>query len=84
MGITLHEMDDRRSFLIATKEKALADVLYFSNTMEHEEEVRTFLFEDLRLEREQVRTFNLRRTKKLAGLYGHNVKLLYTLLKKLI
>ena len=82
-GVTLYQMDERHSILIATKEKALADVLYFSHKMMSEAQLKNHLFDDLRLDREELRGFNLRMVKKLARLYGHNVNLFYTLLEKI-
>ena len=82
-GITLHQMDKHHSILIATKEKALSDMLYFSDKMTDQAQMEKYLFEDLRLEREEITGFNIRKVKKLAGLYGHNVGLFYNLLESI-
>ena len=79
-GITLYELDKYHSILIATKEKALSDMLYFLDEMTDEARIKTYLFDDLRMDREEVTDFNLDRVKRLAGLYGHNVNLFYNIL----
>ncbi len=82
-GLTLHETDARHSFLIAAKEKALADTLYFTGKFADPAQLEHFLFQDQRLDKDDIRTFNLRIVDKLAGLYGHNVNLFYNFLVKL-
>lgn len=79
-GITLHETDARHAFLIAAKEKALADVLYFSAKFADQEQLEHFLFQDQRLDKDDIRAFDLRIVNKLAVLYGHNVNLFYNFL----
>ena len=82
-GITLHNVDQHHSILIAEKEKAFSDMLYFSDKMTDESQMERYLFENLRMEREEIASFNLKRVKKLAGLYGHNVNLFYNLLESI-
>ena len=82
-GITLHKVDQHHSILIAEKEKAFSDMLYFSDKMKDESQMERYLFENLRMEREEIASFNLKRVKKLAGLYGHNVNLFYNLLESI-
>lgn len=82
-SVTLLTVDKHHSFLIATKEKALSDILYFSDIMTGEAQIEKYLFEDLRLDREGLAGLNLRNVKKLAGLYGHNVKLFHSLMESM-
>jgi len=82
-GIDLYELDKYHSILIASKEKALSDLLYFSEKMVDEFQVEKFLLEDLRMDIDQIRGFNLRKVKVIAGLYGHNVKIFYNFLEKI-
>ncbi len=42
-----------------------------------------YLFEDLRLNRKELLDFNLKKVKKLAGLYGHNVSIFSNLLRSM-
>jgi predicted transcriptional regulator of viral defense system len=82
-GVTLYELDKNHSILIASKEKALSDMLYFSDKMTNEAQIEKYLFEDLRIDTEELAGFNLRKVRKLAGLYGHNVNLFYNLLESI-
>ena len=82
-GITLYKQDRYHSILIATREKALSDILYFSDKMAKKAELKEYIFENLRVDEEEVADFNIKKVKKLAGLYGHNVKLFYNLLEDL-
>lgn len=82
-GITLREIDKYHSVLIASKEKALSDMIYFSNKMTGKSQLEKYLFEDLRIDAEDLKGFNLREIKKIAGFYEHNVNLFYNLLESL-
>ncbi len=82
-GITLFEVDKYHSIIIATKEKAVSDMIYFSDRMVNEMQLEKYLIEDLRMEVKDIRDFNLKKVKKIEGLYGHNVKLFYKLLKSM-
>lgn len=80
-GITLFNLDEHHSILIASKEKAVADMLYFNGPFETETALEQYLLENLRLEAEALAGFNLKTTSKLATLYGHNVGLFYHVLR---
>ena len=80
-GITLFEMDNYHSILIATKEKAMADILYFTEKFENELQLKKYLLENLRVEIESLASFNLKIVSKLAFLYRHNVELFYNVLR---
>lgn len=82
-GVTLYDLDKHHSILIATKEKAFSDMLYFSDKMDDEDQLEKYMFEDLRLDREELTGFNLRKVNKLAQLYGHNVNLFYDFLESM-
>ncbi len=82
-GITLYEIDERHSILIATPEKALLDMLHFSNKMTDAAQIEHYLFESLRFDRDALSDFSLKRVKKLAKLYGNNAILFQTFLEKL-
>ena len=81
-GITLYDIDTHHSILIATREKALSDRVYFLDRMSGEDEMERYLFEDLRVDREDFAGLNRKRLRKLAGLYGNNVELLYRILER--
>ncbi|MBD3338817.1 MAG: hypothetical protein GF353_06905 [Candidatus Lokiarchaeota archaeon] len=80
-GITLHEMDRYHWILIGSKEKALSDMLYFNEQFDNEADLEKYLLENLRIEPESFVSFNLNKIKKLATLYGYNVKLFYNVLR---
>lgn len=80
-GITIHKIDNYHSILIAEKEKALADFLYFSEKFSNELQMKKFLFENLRIDKEVLLKFNRKKIKKLAKMYGQNIKILYNLIK---
>ncbi len=82
-GITLYEIDQRHSILIATPEKALVDMLHFSNRMTVLAQIEHYLFEDMRFDGEGLSGFNLKRVKRLAKLYGHNAILFQTFLENM-
>ncbi|MHA1558855.1 MAG: type IV toxin-antitoxin system AbiEi family antitoxin domain-containing protein [Alphaproteobacteria bacterium] len=82
-GITLYEFDQQHSVLIASKEKALADYLYFCKKLIDENELERFLIESVRIDILELKTFNLKKAKTLAKMYGHNVMLLHTFLENL-
>ena len=80
-GVTLFKLDDYHSILIACKEKAVADVLYFNEQFENEAQLEKYLLENLRLETEALAGFNSKIASKLATLYGHNVSLFCNVLR---
>jgi len=59
-GFTLVQVNDYESALIATKEKALADLLYVRKIkIDTDAELEALLFEDLRLDESRVRKFHI-------------------------
>ena len=82
-GVTLYEVDKNHSILIASKEKALSDMLYFFGKIKDETQIKKYLFEDLRMDIEEIKDFDLKKVNKLAGLYGHNMNLFYNFLGSL-
>lgn len=82
-GVTLYKADKYHSVLIASKEKALSDVLYFCGEMIDEAQMKKYLCEDLRMDIEELKNFNLRKVNKLAGLYGHNVIVFHNFLESM-
>jgi predicted transcriptional regulator of viral defense system len=59
-GFTILQVSDYESALIATKEKALADLFYIRKTkINRETELEELLFEDLRLDESLLRKFHI-------------------------
>lgn len=69
-GIELFEGEDQRSFLIASREKALLDTLYCSSRPSNARQLRERLFDDLRVERSQLRSLRKDLLKSLCEAYG--------------
>jgi len=82
-GITMHEVDSYHSIIIATKEKALSDILYFENNMRNEPQLERYLVEDMRMDRNDIRKLSVSRVRHLARLYGNNVSVLYNFLRRI-
>ncbi len=80
-GVTLFEIDKYHSILIASSEKAIADLLYFNTRFSNETELEKYLLENMRIESESLTGLNQKNVSKLAKLYGHNVNLFYNLLR---
>lgn len=52
-GIQALSLEDGRGFLMASPEKAIADKVYFTSGLSCLEDLRTFLFADLRVDQEE-------------------------------
>ena len=80
VGVILHTIDTGRSFLIASAEKALADLLvleYKRFRPDNTEELREFLFDNLRLEEEELQALDAGLCDEIASASGHpSVRLL--------
>ncbi len=80
-GVTLYEIDKYHSILIGTREKVIADVLYFSDKFENKLHLEKYLIQNLRINIESLISFNLKNARRLAMLYGYNVELFHSLLR---
>lgn len=81
--VTLHEVDKLHRILIATKEKALCDMLYFLDKFDDTSSMFAYLIDNLRISEEDLKALNLSRIRRLARLYGHNVSLLHEAVRSL-
>jgi len=74
VGITQLRLNNIHSILIATREKALADMLTLSHRLylKNEQELQEYLFANLRIEEEQILSLNRNRLKKIAAVYDNN------------
>lgn len=79
-GITLINLDENHNILIATREKALADILYFTGRFENIGELRSFLLENLRIDSDEISRLKKNDIKQLAVKYKGNVILLKKML----
>jgi predicted transcriptional regulator of viral defense system len=80
-GVVSLQLDERHNILIASKEKALADLLYFTEKTDDFSELENLLFADLRLEYSDIINFDIESLLRLSELYGGNVTLLYDYLR---
>jgi predicted transcriptional regulator of viral defense system len=83
IGTTLINIDELHNILIATKEKALCDILYYQEKMSDENELEQYLVESLRIDVNELKRLRLTSVRQLASLYGRNAKLFYDLLKRI-
>lgn len=82
-GITQLEIDDFHRILIATQEKAIADLLYFSKIIKDVKQLELFIFDDMRFDEMQLKKLNKTKMKQLNRLYSGNVALFYSLWERI-
>jgi len=71
-GITLIRFSDRQQALIATKEKALCDLLVIRRgTFSSKKQFKKILFEDLRVEEEDIATLDLDALNQIYAAHPH-------------
>lgn len=80
-GYTLKKLQDGRSFLIATPEKAIADKIYFEKGLKTSKEIFEFLTESLRIDRKDLKELDLRLMGKIISAF--NKKKMMHLIKAL-
>jgi len=82
-GITLKSIDEHTHFLIATKEKALADYLARLKPFTSQNDLKAYIVEGMRIDTEDLLNFNLALAEEIASAYNNkNVSLLCQILKK--
>ena len=82
MGVTYRKLDERRGFLIATKEKALCDCVARQPHLHNQEDIEHYLF-GLRLEVKDLMKFSIKKISEIAKIYqNHQVNLLKTIILK--
>lgn len=71
-------------YRIATPEKALCDKLYTVKPVANSAQMKTLLFDDLRIDEDELMKLDLGEIERMAGSYhSTNVKKLCTVLKRL-
>ncbi len=75
VGTTLLNLDTTHVVLMATQEKALADLLFFKNLkhIKTTKELLVFLTENLRIELSSLKKFNKKRFKQIAEVYQNPI-----------
>lgn len=83
IGITLQFIDENTSFLIATKEKALTDLIAKTKYFQTKNDLFEYLTESLRIIEEELFHLNIQILREIAQKYNHrNVDLLCEILQK--
>lgn len=82
VGIDRLTIDNQRCFFIASREKALADLIALQKGIKNESEMLEHLLENLRIDEDDLASLDFERLKKIATAYKKPiVKLLYNTLK---
>lgn len=76
--------EGKYAYAIATKEKALCDQLYKIGPVSNNAELRALLFEDLRIDAQDLAELDLKKLKEIADRYPcRNVRKFYMLMQKM-
>ena len=76
-GITLHKLDEFHHILMASKEKAIIDKIYFMPKFDSLEDLKTNLYDELRIEYQDINRLDLMKMQNIGHHYqDHNVNLL--------
>ena len=82
-GIIIHEEKDY-SYQIATPEKALCDKLYTMPPVKNLNEFHTLLFDNLRIDEDELKKLNMESIEKIAPLYhANNLNFLIKFMRRL-
>lgn len=75
-GITFYQQDELHYSLIATKEKAIIDKLYFTPKLDTIKDLKKYLYENLRMETTDVKQLDIIEIQNIGLRYHrHNVNL---------
>ncbi len=84
VGITWVSLDDDRSFLIASKEKALVDKIHKLEAFTSKMELKSYLVDGLRIDEEVLKFFALFRLKAIKDKFDDsNTEMLFSLIRDL-
>lgn len=72
MGILIMKNSKNISYKIASKEKALCDLLYSKYPVRSIKDLKTLLFEDMRIDENEILKMNVEFIKEIAPLYHSN------------
>ena len=72
MGILIMKNSKDISYKIASKEKALCDLLYSKHPVRSLKDLKTLLFEDMRIDENEILKMNVEFIKEIAPLYHSN------------
>lgn len=69
VGIEYVDLGNEGGFFIASKEKALADLVYKTPGIRNLEQLRFFLFEEMRVDESMFRELNFQKLEEIANVY---------------
>jgi predicted transcriptional regulator of viral defense system len=72
IGIEYRHLGNEGGYFIASKEKALADLVYRTPGIRSLEQLRYFLFEEMRIDETMFRNFDFHMLEKIAKIYNKN------------
>jgi len=72
MGIEYRDLNEEGGYLIASKEKAIVDLVYRTPGIRSVEKLRYFLFEEMRINEEMFHRLNRDKFRELAQVYKKN------------
>jgi predicted transcriptional regulator of viral defense system len=82
-GVTWERVDEKTHFLIATREKALADYVARMKPFTSREDLRQYLIEGMRIDPRDLFSFRKKLVKEIASVYQNkNVDLLWNVLER--
>ena len=70
LGVTIVKIDENHSVLMATKEKALIDILYFNKKVMDTSEMKEYIYNNLRIDKAELINLDLEILRELELLYG--------------
>ncbi len=76
VGVNTVSLDEKHNILIAGREKALADTLYFYDDLGSLDELKVYLHDNLRIEFDDIVNLDKSVINNLSDVYGGNVALL--------
>jgi hypothetical protein len=69
VGIEYRDLEEEGGYLIASKEKAIVDLVYRTPSIRSIDKLHFFLFEEMRISEEMFRELNRGKIKELARIY---------------
>lgn len=72
IGIDYQDLDKEGGYFIASKEKALADLVYRTPGIRTVEQLRYFLFEEMRVDEVMFRNFDMKKLNEIGLIYNKN------------
>lgn len=72
VGIEYQDLGEEGGYFIASREKAIADLVYRTPHIHKLEDLRYYLFEEMRVDEELFRELNFKKLNEIAAIYNKN------------